>query len=282
MKLNLFILSVIMFFLIGCSKNENVNNSILNISVSIFPIYDIVKNIAGEKANVNFIIPPGANPHNYSIKPSTVIQLSHSNLLIGVSKDFDGWIGKYTPANSKKIFLENDTKNPHIWLSVKNGKKIAKKIEKILSENDKSNEKFYKDNLKKYLKKLNNVDLEIFKIFEKIKNKKFIQWHEAWNYFASDYNLKIIGTIEHGHGEKPSLKFFSDLIKKAKKESVSVVVIGIRVKSSAVKNLIKEIDGKKVALDSIGTLDFEDRSTYINLLRYNAQKLSTGLREINN
>ena len=155
----LFLVCVV--FLVGCSKDNSEKKSMFNVAVSVFPVYDIAKNIAGEKANVFYVVPPGANPHNYQVTPSQVITLSHVDLFVGVSTFFDGWIEKYISTKSGKYYLESKRINPHIWLSVKNAKKIAKKFAKLLSTEDRINEKYYQNNLKEYLILLDKLDIEI-------------------------------------------------------------------------------------------------------------------------
>ena len=59
---------------------------------------------------------------------------------------------------------------------------------------------------------------------------------------------------------------------------MSVVVVGLRVKSSAISNLVNEINGKKVDLDSLGSPKSQNRSTYIDLMKYNSKILSNALK----
>ncbi len=301
---------VIVFFLLTFISCKNVpisKSEKLNVATSIFPIYDITKNITGTRADVFFVIPVGANPHTYEPVPSTIKQLKNAHLTLAIQQEFDGWISDYLPKQTILEFLKererkinqaheheienraterdqykhsaDDHENPHIWLTVKGAKKLAKKIAGYLVDMDRKNAHYYKKNLQDYLQELDDLDYRIKDIFKTTKNKKFIQWHPAWNFFAEDYGLEIIGSIEKGHGHEPSIKEFKALIDKAVSEKAKVIVLGLNIESKAAETLSREIDGVVVRLDSIGDPMVKEKSTYIKLMYHNAELLAEALNK---
>ena len=156
---------------------------------------------------------------------------------------------------------------------------MAKKIARCLIDMDRENAHHYKRNLQGYLQELDDLDYRIQEIFKTAKNKKFIQWHPAWNFFAEDYGLDIIGSIEKGHGYEPSIKEFKTLIDKAVSEKVKVIVLGLSIESKATETLSREIDGVVVRLDSIGDPMVKEKSTYIKLMYHNAELLAEALNK---
>jgi len=259
------------------------------LAVSIFPIYDIAKNVVGDKMNIFFIVPAGANPHTFEPLPSIIERLNKSDAFLGVDEHLDGWVDKVISQNNKKFFLINEKnghkeghsddihENPHIWLSLKNAKDITNKICDIVSKIDPTHKDTYSNNTKIYLAKLEKLDSSLLVKFSKLKSKKFIQWHPSWDYFAKDYGLNIIATLEDGHGDEPSLKDMSLIIKKAKSEKVKIVVLDLNVQSKAVNTLISEIKGSIVSLDAIGNNSKKDRDTYLKLMEYNSNVLFNAL-----
>ena len=271
--------------MVSCIKQSSVSER-PNIATSVFPIYDITKNIGGDKIDVLYVVPKGANPHTYEPVPSVVRRLHEADLFIGVQPEFDGWIKTHLSSKSTSVFLkqgdhddEHHHDNPHVWLSVRNGASIAEKITDVVSALDEDNTGIYTQNLRIYREQLLRLDERITSLFEGIGKKKFIQWHPAWDFFAEDYGLEIVGTIEHGHGDEPSVKDFQTLIAKAKEENVRTIVMGLSVESRAAQTLAREIDGQLIRLDSIGDADSEDRNSYLALMEYNARLLSEVLRQ---
>ena len=271
--------------MVSCTKQSSVSEH-LSIATSVFPVYDITKNIGGDKIEVLFVVPKGANPHTYEPVPSVVRRIQEADLFIGVHPEFDGWIKTHLSSKTNSVFLkqedhndEHHHDNPHVWLSVRNAISSAEKITDVLSTLDGDNADVYADNLRIYREQLHRLDERISSLFEGIGKKKFIQWHPAWDFFAEDYGLQIVGTIEHGHGDEPSVKDFQTLIAKAKKEKVRTIVMGLNVESRTAQTLAREIDGRLIHLDSIGDAESEDRNSYLTLMEYNALRLSEALRK---
>lgn len=260
------------------------------IAVSIYPVFDWVKNIAGDSAYVMLIIPPGANPHTFEPVPSVVTDIQKMQLFIGVHPDLDGWIRRFFPKNRPVRFLATEdthfgeedqgiTDNPHIWLSVRNAMQCVGDITTWLSGADRKNSAYYESNRDRYLSELEALDQSIQDLFKDVENRQFIQWHPAWNYFAGDYNLTIIGTVEHGHGDQPSIRDMQHLIEKASSAGIKAVVMGLNQNSRSAEALVHAIKGRLIILDTIGDPEQKDRATFLNLMRYNAVTLKKGLAE---
>ncbi len=58
------------------------------------PVFAIIKEIAGPRVDVRYIIPPGASPHTYQPKPSDVYKSQAANVLVYVADNNDGWAAK--------------------------------------------------------------------------------------------------------------------------------------------------------------------------------------------
>lgn len=266
----------------SCERQEHKRDIPVTVVTSIFPVYDIVKHVAGEGVNVRYVVPVGANPHHYEPLPATVAQLQHTELFIGIHPEFDGWIITLLPGDSRIEFLIPEGAadyhaNPHIWLTPRGGKRIAHAAARLLSLIDPQHQADYEQNLSSYLSELEALDSTVTALFAGVTDKKFIQWHPAWDLLARDYQLTISATIEHGHGDEPSVKEFKHLIDGAKDNGVRVVVIGLHAESKATEALVREIDGVLLELDTIGDPDIDSRSTYIKLMRHNALLLSRAL-----
>jgi len=295
------LISLILMRMLSCTQNASISKDV-QVATSIFPISDIAKNIAGNKAEVFFVVPDGANPHTYEPVPSVVKKLQHVDLFLGIHPDFDGWIEDYLPEKAKLTFLnrtfyEDDytnhdhsqhddyeyekshqhRENPHIWLSVRNAKRIAERITLEFASLDEKNHSQYERNMNSYLNELDRLDDKIAALFETVKMKMFIQYHPAWDFFAKDYGLDIVGTIESGHGDEPSVRELKSLIDKAKEEQVKVIVIGLNLESKAAEVLKREIDGVLVRLDSIGSPKLPERSNFLEMMTRNAKILADAL-----
>jgi len=254
------------------------------VSVSIYPIYDIVNKIGQQHIQPMLLIPPDANPHTFEPTPQAVSELQNAQIFIGIDSHFDGWTQKFLPPTTASynlmptIFGEG-RKNPHIWLSLLNAKKIANEITKILGENMPDYANVFQQNNALFQSQLDSLHQELIALFAPLSMRKFIQWHPAWNDFAADYQLEIIGTIEEGHGHEPSVRDFMQLIQKAKQQQVKTVVLGLNLHNKNVDALVREIDGRIARLDAIGSPDRPQASSYLKMMKQSAKTLANALKE---
>ena len=129
---------------------------------------------------------------------------------------------------------------------------------------------------------LAQLDSEIESALSQVATRSFIQWHPAWDYFADDYGLKIIGTLEQGHGDEPSVKDMNDLVRKGRRGDVKTIIIGLGVESKAAQALAREISGRIVRLDTMGDPENPKKSSYIAMMKDNVRLLAAALNEDEN
>ena len=252
----------------------------IRVATSIFPISDIIRQIADGNEQVQTVIPPFADPHDFEPKPSEIVRLNSARIFFGVNRHFDGWIVKFLPPHCKVIFLsEPGQTNEHIWLDTKGGERIARKIASTLKQLDPEHSAEYEKRFLTFQQSLANVHQQAAQLFQNLKTRTFIQYHPAWNTFASEFSLSIQATIVSGHGKEPSPRQLLELIRDARRRHVHVVVIGLHVENKTAITLAHEINGKLVRLDTLGNPDNPSRNTYQKILIFNAHKLAEALNE---
>lgn len=188
-----FALSVIFF---GCSK-KNLAEDKLNVVATIFPVYDWVKNVAGDVSGVNLelLVKNGVDLHSFQPSAADIIKISTADVLVFVGGESDFWVKDVlkNPANKnlsvinlmdlledsvkEEEFIEGMTAgvehhseemesdepeeeieyDEHIWLSVENAKISVQKIAEILSEKNPENAEVYGKNRVSYEKKLDGL-----------------------------------------------------------------------------------------------------------------------------
>ncbi len=265
---------------VSCGKPQHSPGDGRVIAVSLYPVRDIVSNISGDRARVFHAVPAGANPHTFQPNPSLVKELATADAFIGIHPDFDGWIERFLPDTTTVLYLrKGKIENPHIWLSVRNVKAEIKSIADFLSQVDRAGSEVYAENAASYGRELETCDQRLAVMFSGLEDTGFIQWHPAWDYLASDYNLSIAGTMQSGHGDTMSVKKINSIITLARRNNIQVIVVGLTSLSKEAETLRKETDGRIIRLDAIGNPDNEETSSYVKLMTHNAEILSRALRE---
>jgi zinc transport system substrate-binding protein len=78
----------------GCGKSDGSGSERLNVTVSIFPVYDLVRRVAGPDADVALLLPPGRNEHSFDPTPKDIEAASKSKVGVMVGLGLDPWMEK--------------------------------------------------------------------------------------------------------------------------------------------------------------------------------------------
>ncbi len=73
------------------SETPNAAAPRLKVAATIFPLYDLVRNVAGPAVEVVLLLPPGASPHTFAAKPSTIRALTGSAVIFAIGHTLDDW-----------------------------------------------------------------------------------------------------------------------------------------------------------------------------------------------
>ncbi len=228
----------------------------INAIVSILPEQTFLKAIGGNKVNISLMVQMGSSPHTYEPKPSQMVDINKADIYFTIGVEFEKvWLPKFINQNKDMIIADISqnilkTEDPHIWVSPSNVKQIVTNIYNSLVLIDKTNQSYYKDNLDKYLQKINNLDLEIKDILKNTpKDSYFMVFHPAWGHFAKEYNL-IQLAIEID-GKQPKPKDIIKIIKQAKQHNVNAIFTAPEFSSKVALQIAKEIDIKVIKISSL-------------------------------
>ena len=80
------------FPLTSCSNTETEKSGKLSIISTIFPYYDFTREITGDKADVNLLIPPGCEPHDFDFSPKDIVKINNADIFIYNGGESDSWL----------------------------------------------------------------------------------------------------------------------------------------------------------------------------------------------
>lgn len=85
----------------GCSSNKDEEKSSKKIKVvaTIFPVYDFLREIGGDKIDLTMLMTPGAETHSYEPTPKDMKTVSNADLFAYVGGDSDEWVEKILDGN---------------------------------------------------------------------------------------------------------------------------------------------------------------------------------------
>jgi zinc transport system substrate-binding protein len=218
----LFLLFVV--FITGFSTVTAADASV-RVLTSIKPLQLIAAAVQDGIAVPEVLLPPGASPHNYALRPSDVRRVQEADLLYWIGPDMETFLPRVLSGRSKAsvpvaslpgMHLRHFTASAehhdddedehdhdhrpgsvdaHLWLSSVNARAIAAKMAADLSQADPDNAARYESNAKAFDARLDALDAKIKQRVAGISSKQYFVFHEAFDYFEEAYGLKHAGVF---------------------------------------------------------------------------------------
>jgi len=282
------------------SKSEN------KVGATIFPIYDIVKQIAGDEFEVVLLLPPGTSPHTFDPQPSLLKDLQGAKLVFAIGYGLDTWSDSVAQSiNASVVVVDQDVElrateenddhdedteshkdededeyghgpiDPHYWLSITNARLIASNIASELAERDSENASLYIDRAGKYKRELEVLETELRGKTANLSNRNIISLHDAWYYFADGFGLNLVGTFEPSAGKEPTPRYLANLEGEVREHNVSTLFIEPQLSTASIEAFADDHDLSIAIIDPLGGVP--GRDSYVNLMRYNVNQVVNAL-----
>jgi zinc transport system substrate-binding protein len=280
--------------LTGCASKERAEKSgDIKIVTSFYPMYIAAINVARDVDGVAVENMAGSQTgclHDYQLTTEDLKKLEKADVFIVNGAGMESFLDKAVKAQpklkvvdaSRGIELINDAEgdNPHVWVSVTDAMRQVDNITEELAAIDEKNADKYKKNAKDYIEKLSALKSDMHRAIDPLPDKRIITFHEAFLYFAKEFDLKIIGVIEREPGAEPSPKELKETIELVKKEKIKAIFAEPQYSKSAADTIAKEGGAKVYTLDPVvsGT-DDGDYDAYINIMQKNKEELVQALRQ---
>jgi zinc transport system substrate-binding protein len=230
------------------SKNTKDISYKKSILVSVLPIKFVLNNILSKNTkdyNIEVILKAGVEHHNIDLSPNLIKKLNSFNYILTFnSLEIEKLLSKKIDKN-KLIDLYNDNyleNDPHIWLSLKNLKKIYLNTYNFLYNIDKNNYKYYRDNLNKVINKIELYNTLLLNKTKNYKGKYILTYHNEYYYFAKDYNLNII-SLQYNESEI-SLKDIQKITDLIKQDKIAFILTSAYYDNSVFFKLINKTNKK--------------------------------------
>lgn len=174
---------------------------------------DVTRQVAGERASVTSLIPPGLDPHAFEPAPQDIARVANSQVLVVNGGGLEAWLeGVLTNAGGQRLVVtasqgltsraaqdaaEHPEGDPHFWLDPVLVKTYAVNIGNGLSQADPGGEQAYAANAAVYGQKLDDLDAWIKAQVATIppERRLLVTNHESFGYFADRYGFKLVGAV---------------------------------------------------------------------------------------
>ena len=273
---SVFVAFVASFLLIGSAQAE------VKVLTSIKPLQLIAAAVQDGVAIPEVLLPPGASPHNYALRPSDVRKVQSVDLLYWIGPDMEGFLPRVLsgrtlpsvavqdlPGMKLRRFAEDShshaedadehdhdhrpgTLDAHLWLSPVNARVIAGKMAVDLSAADPANAERYQRNAKAFDERLDALDARLKQRLASVEGKPYFVFHEAFDYFEDAYGLKHTGVFSVAAEVQPGAQHVAAMRKRLQEVGKTCVFSEPPLRPRLAETLVAGLPVKLAELDALG------------------------------
>jgi zinc transport system substrate-binding protein len=275
----------------------------LKVATTIFPLYDLARNVAGADVEVVLLVPPGASPHTFEAKPGTIRAVTGSAVLFAIGHGFDDWavrlaqgagVGRvqvvdehiplramthagHSHTTSRAAQKAHTPIDPHYWLSIPNAIHMVHTMTKTLGNLDPPARSGYEQRARAYEEQLRAVDADLHALLGALPRRSIATFHDAFDYFAVTYHLQVVATFETSPGQTPPPRQVEAFQRQVRAHKLRVLFIEPQLPPGALASLVQDLRITLQELDPVGGMP--GRESYLAMMRFNASQIAASLRE---
>jgi zinc transport system substrate-binding protein len=264
----------------------------VKVAATIFPLYDIVRHVGGDVAEVVLIMPPGVSPHTFEPTPSTVRELSGARTVFAIGHGLDDWAAGLARAAGVSAVVRVDQgiplryagggrpgstqADPHYWLAIANARAIARTAAAEVGRLVPDRQAEVQAALAAYLERLEEADRAIRGILHDAPTRRIATFHGAFHYFAAAYALEVAAVFQPDAGREPSPRHVREFHRLMREKGVRTLFVEPQLPSQVIQAIARDLGVVLAVLDPLGGVP--GRQTYIDLMLFNAGQIAASSR----
>ena len=295
------------------AEDKTEKNKRISVVTTIFPEYDWVREIVGDSANadITLLLDGGVDLHSYNPSAQDIMKISSCDVFVYVGGQSDRWVDEALKTRVNKDMkvvnlldvLGDDVKteeikegmkaeeaepekDEHIWLSLKNTKKIVSAIADTLSQVDSENASIYKRNAETYRAKLESLNTKYEQAAVDAKNKVLLFGDRfPFRYMTDDYGLDYYAAFPGCEAETEAsfetIVFLSNKVNELGLDSIMAIEGSDHSIAETIKNNTATKDQEIVEMDSMQSVksaDINNGVTYLSIMEKNLDALKRALK----
>jgi zinc transport system substrate-binding protein len=298
----------------SCKQSTPPTPGKLQVVTTLFPLYDFARQIAGDKAEVSLLLPPGVESHSFEPRPGDIVRISKANMFIYTGPLMEPWSQDILKGITNKELIvinasaniqlakdeghdhdeahdheaateddhEHGGQDPHIWVDPILAQQIVSTIADGFAAKDPANKDYYFANARTYNEKLAALDAQIRTTLEKCSKKTIVYGgHFAFGYFARRYGLEHLSPYAgFSPNAEPTPRKITEMIETLKKAGTSYIYYE-ELLEPRVARIIAEGAGAKLLLlhgaHNISKQELDKGVTYLEIMEGNLERLKLGL-----
>lgn len=284
-----------------------------NVVVTVKPIHAIVAGVMQGVGHPALLLPDGASPHAYVMRPSDALLLKNAHLILWVGDELESFLdkplmtlpkkaavvellrdpgirtlkvraggiwapdaGERSPRNDRRASTHDRRHHeidPHFWLDPGNARAVANRTAASLAEIDPANAARYRANASNVVDSLKRLEQDLDAALAPVRRVPYIVFHDSYQYFERRFGLNAVGSITLSPERKPGARRLSEIRRRIVGKDVHCVFAEPQFKPSLVETVVRGTTSRSGVLDPLGTAVVAAPDAYGIILRNIADAL---------
>lgn len=276
----------------------------LKLVASTTIVGDVVRQVAGENAELVILIPTGSDPHTFEPRPQDIAALSEADVvfinglhleealdpalesnvqgkLVAVSDGIQAL--PFNAGDEHQAEAEHAAGDPHTWMDPDNVAIWVQNIAAALAQVDPQNNDAYQRNAEAYTAELKALDRWIVEQTAQIPaaQRKLVSDHATFGYFAKAYDFEQVGLVVPALSTNaaPSAQELASLEDAIREQSVKAIFVDTTV-NPVLSQRVAADTGAQVVFVYTGSLSEAGGKavSYLDFMRYNVTAIVQALK----
>ena len=258
---------------------------------TIKPVQALVYAVAGGKDSpleVTQLLPDGASPHHYALKPSDMRMLENAKVVFRIGSGLETFLDKplsnlsaqqrvmtlaeatgiqHLHARAAQNHADAHSEDLHLWLNPENAIVMSRAIATALGEADPTHKADYLANAEQLIQNISATDAQIRQQLAPLSGKPYLSFHDAWQHFDTHYGLNFAGAVTLDVSRLPGARHVKDIRHIIEEKQATCLFREPQFSPAMVKTLV---EGRNIHLGELDPLGMSlplDKNTYTTLLQ---------------
>ena len=271
---------------------------------SFYPLQFVTQRIAGDRAEVRSLTPPGAEPHDLELAPKDIAAVGEADLVVYL-RNFQPSVDEAVSDEAADAGLdvapaarldltatdehegeeaaaagdvepEGPGRDPHFWLDPTRLATVAEQTAVKLGEADPAHKADFTARAAALSTELKTLDGEFTSGLKTCERHELVTSHTAFHYLADRYGLTQIGITGIDPESEPSPQRLAAVAEEAKEHGATTIFFETLVSPKVAETLAREVGAQTAVLDPLEGLT-DENADYFSVMRANLTALTTAL-----
>ncbi|MBL8680649.1 MAG: zinc ABC transporter substrate-binding protein [Myxococcales bacterium] len=307
-------LAVLALSLAGCPKRGTTGKP--RVAVSIFPLYDAARRVAGDRLDVVLVLPPGRSEHSYDPTPREMARIAGSQLALSVGLGMDEWLSRIVrnaggdnvrvvelgPSLDPRALTHEEVgeeaadeareaasdgghaeeehhhgpKDPHFWLDPTRMARAATIMAREFARIDPQGAAGFEQRQARFGQEMTALDTRIRARADRWSKRTIVTFHGSMGYYAERYRLTIAAVIEPFPGREPTARYISEVLAAVQQSHAAALFSEPQLDRHPAEVIAEQSRVPLFEVDPVGGTP--GRDTYERLLVSNTEVFERALR----